>query len=357
MASRPPLYELHDNEGARFTEFGGWEMPVRYGSTKEEHHAVREGVGKFDVSHMGRVRVSGYDAVALADRMTTNDVSALEIGESHYSSMLDKDGYIIDDIVLYRTEDGVVFVSNTGRDRRATERWKRYVKKERYEATIENRTGETAMFAVQGKDTTEAMGNAGVRPKPDTLSRFEWKLARVEEAGGIGAFVSRTGYTGEDGFELVVDADNAETVWRAIEATPCGLGARDTLRIEMGFLLGGHEFGDENPRTVYEAGIGFVVSDSTGFVGRDAIDPEPDECLAGFVLEEKGVPHRGYEARVDGEVVGEVTSGTMSPTLDEPVGMCYLPEENATEGQDIEIVIGGEPKRATVEEPPFINKH
>lgn len=330
-------------------------MPVRFKSTKEEHHAVREEVGIFDVSHMGRVRVSGDDAIALADRMTTNDVSALDVGEAQYSAMLDEDGHIVDDTVLYRVEDGVLFVPNAGRDDGAVERWRGRADEEGYDARVKNRTEATAMFAVQGPDASEAVREAGLEPTPNNLSRFEWELTRVREANDVGAFVSRTGYTGEDGFELVVDEDDAESVWHALDATPCGLGARDTLRVEMGFLLGGHEFGDDNPRTPYEAGIGFVVSDGD-FVGSDALNPEPDERLAGFVLEERGVPRQGYDVRVDGEVVGGVTSGTMSPTLDVPVGMCYLPAEHAVEGQEIEVVVRGEPKEARVEEPPFIQE-
>jgi len=330
-------------------------MPVRFDSTKGEHRAVREEVGVFDVSHMGRVRVSGDNAVALADRMTTNDVRALDVGEAQYSAMLDEDGYIVDDTVLYRVEDGVLFVPNAGRADDAVERWRAHADDRGYEATVENRTAETAMLAVQGPDAAEAILGAGLEATPESLSRFEWELTRVGEAGGADAFVSRTGYTGEDGFELVVDADDAESVWRSIDATPCGLGARDTLRVEMGFLLGGHEFGDENPRTPYEAGIGFVVSEGD-FVSGDALDPEPDERLAGFVLEERGVPRQGYEVRVDGGKAGEVTSGTVSPTLDESVGMCYLPAEDAVEGREIEVVVREEPKEARVEEPPFIDR-
>jgi len=351
MARRPPLYEVHADEDARTTEFGGWDMPTRFTSTKEEHRAVREEVGKFDVSHMGRVRVTGDDAVELAQGMTTNDVEQLDEGEAQYSATTGEDGFLVDDTVVYRVEGGVLFVPNAGRDKDATERWRRYADAEGFEATVENRTEATAMFAVQGPDAVEAVRGAGAAV--GDLPRFGWRTVRV---GDVDAFVSRTGYTGEDGFEFVVDSDDAATVWRSLDATPCGLAARDTLRTEMGFLLRGHEFGDDNPRTPYEAGIGFVVAPETGFVGNDALrgNEVPDEFLVGFRLDERAVPRQGYAVRVDGEEVGEVTSGTVSPTLDEPVGMAYLPAEDADEGTAIEVIVRGEPKRGTVEEPPFV---
>lgn len=330
-------------------------MPVRFGSTKEEHRAVREEVGKFDVSHMGRVRVTGEDGVALAQRMTTNDIESLNEGEAQYSAMTDEDGVIVDDTVVYRDEDGVMFVPNAGRDEEAVERWRRYSDEEGFDAKVENRTRETAMFAVQGPDAVEAVRGAGA--SVGDPPRFEWRTVRLDVApNGVPAFVSRTGYTGEDGFEFVVDADDAPEAWNVFDATPCGLGARDTLRIEMGFLLGGHEFGEDNPRTPYEAGIGFVVAPETGFVGSDALrgKQEPDERLVGFRLDDRAVPRQGYAVRIDGERVGEVTSGTVSPILDEPIGMAYLPDEHAEEGTDIKVVVRGEPKSGTVKEPPFV---
>ncbi|MFP4187812.1 MAG: glycine cleavage system aminomethyltransferase GcvT [Halobacteriales archaeon] len=349
MARRPPLYEVHEASDARTTEFGGWEMPVRFTSTKEEHTAVREEVGKFDVSHMGRVRVTGDDGVGLAQRMTTNDVEELNAGEAQYSAIVDEDGTLVDDTVVYRDEDGVMFVPNAGRDKQAVERWRERAEDEGYDARVENRTDGTAMFAVQGPDAAEAARGAGTAV--DNLPRFGWRTTRL---GDVPAFVSRTGYTGEDGFEFVVDADDAADAWNTFDATPCGLGARDTLRIEMGFLLAGHEFGDDSPRTPYEAGIGFVVAPDTGFVGSDALRDELNESLVGFRLEERAVPRKGYAVRVDGEEVGEVTSGTVSPTLDEPIGMAYLPVEYAEEGTKVEVVVRDEPKQGSVEEPPFV---
>jgi aminomethyltransferase len=284
--------------------------------------------------------------------MTTNDVRELGVGEAQYSALLDGDGFLVDDTVVYRTEDGVLFVPNAGRDSEAVERWSGRADNEGFEVDIENRTRKTAMFALQGPNATEAAREAGA--SVGDLPRFGWRTTRLDT--GTPAFVSRTGYTGEDGFEFVVDGDDTKEAWDAFDATPCGLGARDTLRTEMGFLLAGHEFGDDNPRTPYEAGIGFVVAPETGFVGSGALHgkEDPDEYLVGFRLEDRAVPRQGYEVRVNGDRVGEITSGTVSPTLDEPIGLAYMPAEHAREGTGIEVIVRNEPKGGTVEEPPFV---
>lgn len=334
-------------------------MPVRYGSTKEEHLAVRETVGKFDVSHMGRVRVTGADAVELTDRLTTNDVAGLEVGEAHYSTVVDEEGYIVDDVLVYRmADDDCLFVPNAGNDGEMSERWRMHRDRWSLDASVENSTEDTAMIAVQGPDSPSAVSMVAENLGVDGLSsldRFEWTCGYFAERGGV---VSRTGYTGEEGFELVVDAEDAEDVWRALDAEPCGLGSRDTLRLEMGFLLAGNEFDrGDNRRTPWEAGVGFVVDLTEEFVGRDALDAKKDdvrERLVGFRLLERGVPRHGYTIEVDGEKVGVVSSGTMSPSLDEPIGLGYVDVEHAEEGAEIQVVVRDEPKRARVEEPPFV---
>lgn len=361
MVRSPPLHSVHEALDARTTEFGGWTMPVRYGSTKEEHHAVRESVGVFDVSHMGRVRVTGDGAVELTDRLTTNDVSGLEVGEAQYSLVVDEEGFIVDDVLVYRMAgDDVLFVPNAGHDDLMVERWRSYSDDRGLEADVENSTEDTAMLAVQGPDSRSAVEaiaeDLGVGSL-DALDRFDWTCGRFAGAGGV---VSRTGYTGEEGFELVVAAEDAEDVWRALDATPCGLAARDTLRLEMGFLLSGNEFDrDDNLRTPWEAGVGFVVDLDGEFVGRDALAEkrdDVDEALVGFVLEERGVPRHGYSIEVDGDHVGEVTSGTMSPTLEEPIGLGYVEIVYAEEGTEIQVVVRDERKKATVVRPPFLER-
>jgi aminomethyltransferase len=365
---RSALYSVHEDAGAKFTDFGGWEMPVEFESIRSEHSAVRDATGLFDISHMGQIAVSGPDATALMQHLTTNDVTALSPGRAQYSMITDENGNIIDDTVVYRLPDWgeatFLFVPNAGNDHRLTERWRTYRDDEGYEATVENKTEDYAMVAFQGPDAQAHMlDDIGVDPgsKVRDLDRFESVAADV---GAVNCLVSRTGYTGEDGFELVFPWEQAETVWEALEphAQPCGLGARDTLRVEMGFLLGGHEFDpEENPRNPYEARTEWTVKLDTEFVGRDAlerVDAEgPDERLTGFRLIDRGIPRQGYDVvNRSGSYLGTVTSGTMSPTLGEPIGMAYLPVEHRDEGTSLRVRVRGEPKKAQTQTLPFIDR-
>ncbi|MFP4632833.1 MAG: glycine cleavage system aminomethyltransferase GcvT [Halobacteriales archaeon] len=354
MARRPPLHEVHAELGARTTEFGGWTMPVRYGSTADEHIAVRQDVGVFDVSHMGRIRVSGDDAVELTDRLTSNDVEGLDVGEAQYSLVLDRKGCIVDDVLVYRFEDDeVLFVPNAGNDGAMAERWRRHAGEHGFDADVVNETEDTAMLAIQGPRSPEVTADAldVAVDVVDALSRFE--AADVDSGT-----VSRTGYTGEDGFEVVVDVDDVEAVWRSTDATPCGLGARDTLRLEMGYLLAGNEFDVETERrTPFEAGVEFVVDLDGDFVGRDALveRTEPDQRLRGLLMEERGVPRHGYAVEVDGGEVGRVTSGTVSPCLDVGVALAYL-DRDVEPGDSVDVVVRGERREAAVTRPPFVDR-
>jgi len=367
----PPLHARHDDRGAKFTEFGGWDMPVEFTSIREEHASVREHAGSFDVSHMGQIFVSGPDAVALTNRLTTNDVNTLSPGDAQYAAITDEDGVMLDDVVVYclpeSDEHDLLFVPNAGHDEQMVTRWERFRDQWELDATIENATADYGMVAVQGPD---APGIVADRAEPTgspentdgsvlDLSKFQATYADVE---GVECWVARTGYTGEDGFELVFPADQAEAVWDSIveDAEPCGLGARDTLRMEMGFLLSGQDFHPEDePRTPYEARIGFTVKLDTKFVGHDALERQKadgvDQQFVGIVLEERGVPRHGYDLEMpDGEHVGHLTSGTMSPTLDEPIGLGYLDVEHAESGTELNVVIRDRPKTATVTYPPFL---
>ncbi|WP_135820950.1 glycine cleavage system aminomethyltransferase GcvT [Halostella litorea] len=373
---RPPLYAVHDERDASFTDFGGWEMPVEFDSIRTEHEAVREEAGVFDVSHMGEVTVTGPDATALTQRLVTNDVAALDPGDSQYAAITDEDGAILDDTVVYRLPDDggrlpavggdpspadadgptYLFVPNAGHDAEAVDRWTSHRDEWGLDATVTNRTESFGMFAVQGPEAAGLVDDAAADPVTD-LSRFE---ARWVTVAGVDCWVARTGYTGEDGFELIVPWDDAETVWAALDCQPCGLGARDTLRIEAGFLLSGQDFDPaENPRTPYEAGIGFTVKLDTEFVGRDALAAQQeagvDERFVGLTLTERGVPRHGYEITdPDGEAIGTVTSGTMSPTLDEPIGLGYVPVEYDEPGTEIRVVVRDRPKEARISDTPFI---
>jgi len=353
---QPPLD--HDTKS---TDFGGWEMPVKFDSIRTEHTAVREQVGKFDVSHMGEITVSGPDATGLCQRLTTNDVTALDPGEAQYAAITDERGVMLDDTVIYRlpeTEaDEFLFIPNAGHDDQMHDRWIDHRDEWGLDATVTNRTAEYAMFAIQGPDAPAVLGSVTTATLGD-LGRFDVTSTTV---AGADALVARTGYTGETGFETLVPWDDAQTVWDAIDCQPCGLGARDTLRIEMGFLLSGQDFNsDSEPRTPFEANIGFVVDLDTEFVGRDRLaemaDDGPAEQFVGVVLDERGVPRNGYEVQTtDGDPIGTITSGTMSPTLGEPIALGYLPTEYADEEQSVQVVIRDEPKKAHTTTPPFLS--
>ena len=357
---QPPLAGVY--EDATFTDFGGWEMPVEFDSIRAEHTAVRETAGKFDVSHMGQVTVSGPDALELTQRLTTNDVSALSSGEAQYSGITDQDGILLDDTVVYRlpaeSEDDYLFVPNAGHDGEMTERWVSHREQWGLTAEVTNLTEAYAMVALQGPDA-EALLAAETALPLDSLGRFEVASAVV---AGVDSLVARTGYTGEDGFEILCPAADAEAVWSALSCQPCGLGARDTLRLEMGFLLSGEEFHPrDEPRTPYEANIGWTVALDTDFVGRDALATQErdgvDERLVGLELVDRGVPRHGYEVTdEEGKSLGHVTSGTMSPTLGSPIALAYLPVEFADPDTPVRVVIRGEPKDARTRTTPFIDR-
>ena len=382
---RSPLYSIHDGLGARFTDFGGWEMPVSFAGIREEHHAVRDAAGVFDVSHMGEVAVTGPDAEVLMQRLTSNDVTDLDDGDAQYATITNEEGVILDDTVVYRRgPESFLFVPNAGHDAEMTDRWVAHRDAWDLDAAVENVTESYAMLAVQGPDTPAILSRE-TDADLDALGFFAFAEATV---AGVDCLVSRSGYTGEAGFELLAPWEDAEPLWAAVAAAvgnderggrdgaePCGLGARDTLRLEMGFLLSGQDFDpEENPRNPLEADVEFAVDLETDFVGRDALvevreSGGPDERLVGFVLEERGVPRHGYpilerdegepggaDDEATGSSIGEVTSGTMSPTLEVPVGMGYVPVEYAEPGTPISIAIRGRPIPATVQATPFIDQ-
>ncbi|WP_254523948.1 glycine cleavage system aminomethyltransferase GcvT [Natrinema caseinilyticum] len=357
-----PLRGIHDERGAKFTEFGGWDMPVEFDSIQVEHAAVREDVGIFDVSHMGQIHVTGPDATELMQRLTSNDVERLGVGDSQYAAITDEDGIILDDTVVYRLPDEnerptYLFVPNAGTDEATHERWISYRNEWGLDATVDNRTDEYAMFAVQGPSAVDLV-ESRTDESVGELERFEARNATID---GVECWTARTGYTGEDGFELILPWGAAEKIWAGFDCQPCGLGARDTLRIEAGLLLAEQDFDPEaDPRTPYEAGIGFTVALETSFVGRDALAELEaagvDEKLVGFQLIDRGVPRHGYDiTTVESRVIGTVTSGTMSPTLEKPIGLGYVPVEYAEPGTTLQVVVRGQSKKARVETTPFID--
>ena len=358
---KPSLYDLHRSAGADFTEFGGWEMPVAFDSITREHEAVRSETGIFDVSHMGTLFIAGTDTAELLQRLTTNDVTTLSPGDIHYTCITRRDGVILDDTFLYNVpgRDDFLLVPNAGHDEAITERFVDHAEKWNLSVTVKNETEAFGMIAVQGPDAVEMVEGA-TRTQLDSLRRFSVTEIQI---GDVDCLISRTGYTGEDGFELLYPNAAAEQIWTAFDqCTPCGLGCRDTLRLEAGYLLSGQDFHpSSNPRTPYEAKLGFVVeSTDPPAVGQEALEEQReagvDQQLIGIVVDGRGVARTGYDI-VDpstSDSVGSVTSGTMSPTFGEPLALGYVDVEYTQIGTDIGIQIRDRTIPATVVDHRFL---
>ena len=359
---RTPLYHTHAELGARFVPFAGWDMPVRYGSILDEARAVRSGAGLFDVSHMGRLEIDGADAANLLNAVLSIDARRLGIGRGRYNLVCDDEGGIIDDCIAYR-RGGTRFlvVPNASNTDAVLDRL--ISAKERggagLDADIRNSTAETAMIACQGPRAQDALQPLADRDL-SAISPFRVRAARVN---GARALIARTGYTGEDGFEIITPAKDAAALWRSLMdngAAACGLGARDVLRLEAGLPLHGNDIDiSTNP---YEAGLGgFVDPDRDGYPAGAALsrlrDEAPSRKLAGFVMIGRGVARAGYPILRDGRRVGEVTSGGPSPTLDLNIGMGYLASERSEPGTRVEIEIRGRPVEARVAALPFYRRN
>ena len=355
---RTPLHEEHRKLGAKLVPFAGYEMPVQYPSgITAEHRAVREAAGLFDVSHMGEFEVRGERALDFVQRVTTNDVSKLAVGQAQYSTLLQDDGTILDDLLVYRFEDRymlVVNASNREKDLAWIRRWAG-----EFGVELVDRSDGFALLALQGPRAQAILSRLTDTPL-DPIGYYRFAEGTVD---GRPAVISRTGYTGEDGFELYVANDDAAPIWRRLLESGAGdgliatgLGARDSLRLEMGYALYGSDL-DES-RTPLEAGLAWIVKlDKGDFVGRDALVRQKEAGarvrLVGFRLLERGFPRHGYPVRYEGEPVGEVTSGVLSPTLGLGVGLVYLPVEAAKPGTSIEVMIRDQPVPAEVVRPPF----
>ena len=357
---RTPLYEEHVRGGAKMIPFAGYEMPVSYPTgIVEEHHAVRRSAGLFDVSHMGEIDIRGGDALGLVQLITTNDASRLEVGQVQYSVLCQEDGGALDDCLVYRFPDFYRVVTNASNHETDLAWIRKFAG--RFGADVIDRTEEIALLALQGPRSEAILARLTDADLP-ALAYYHF----VEgEVAGRPAVISRTGYTGEDGFEIYLDAGDAVEVWRQLldaggeDVIPAGLGARDSLRLEMGYILYGNDL-DRN-HTPLEAGLGWVVKlDKGEFLGRQALARQKEEGvrerLVGFVLKERGFPRHGYEVRFNGEGAGEVTSGILSPTLGQGIGLAYVSAEAATPGTPIEVVIRNRPVPAEVVKPPFYAK-
>jgi len=350
---KTPFHAHHRKHGARLVPFAGWEMPVQYGGILKEHRAVRTAIGLFDVSHMGRLDVRGPGAFSFVQRLTTNDVASLEPGMVQYSMICNEAGGILDDVTVYRYADRILLVVNAS-NREKIVSW--ISGRPTEGAEIVDRTDAWAQLALQGPSSQAFLQRlTGVDLEPIGFYRFA-----EGEVAGIPATISRTGYTGEDGFEIYFPAEGADAIWGALTGTgevePCGLGARDILRLEVRYCLYGNDI-DEST-TPLEAGLSWLVKlDAGDFTGRDALraqrDGGIDRRLAGFRLRKRGIPRPGCPVILDSREVSAVASGGFSPCLEAGIGTAYLPVAAVRAGASIEIGIRGSRVPAEIVPPPF----
>jgi aminomethyltransferase len=355
---RTPLFEEHQRLGGKIVPFAGYEMPVQYtAGIIAEHQAVRRDAGMFDVSHMGELDVRGGDALGFLQYVTTNDVSKLAVGQAQYSAICRDDGGILDDCIVYRFEDHymvVVNASNVDKDREWISRHAH-----RFGVTLTDQSEQTGLIALQGPKAQQIL----VRLTDVDLESIRYYHFAEGGVDGVQCVISRTGYTGEDGFELYLPAEHAAHVWnRLLEVgrvdglLPAGLGSRDSLRLEMGYALYGNDMDERN--NPLEAGLAWITRmDKGDFIGRDAIARAKEQGvsrkLMGFILQERGFPRHGYEVRIDGEPAGEVTSGIVSPMLQQGVGMCYVPADAAKPGTRVHVMVRDKSIPAELVRPPF----
>ena len=357
---RTPLYECHREAGGKLVPFAGWEMPVQYAGVIEEHRAVRQAAGLFDVSHMGQIAVSGPGALAFLDRLTPNHVAKLVPGRAHYSGLLTDNGTYVDDLLVYRLgESDFLLVVNAANQERDLAWVQRHAPDD---ATVTDVSDDYALLALQGPKAVEILA-----PLTDVdLSAIRYYGFAHGTVDGHQALVSRTGYTGEDGFELYVGPDAAPHLWRRLLAAgashgiqPAGLGARDTLRLEAGMALYGHEL--DEATTPFEAGLAWVVKlDKGEFLGSEALTRQKEEGvprkLVGFEVTGRGIAREGHALQHDGSRVGQVTSGTWSPTFEKALGMAYVPSALGKPGTEVEIDVRGRTVPAILSEIPFYRR-
>ncbi|HSS19217.1 MAG TPA: glycine cleavage system aminomethyltransferase GcvT [Pyrinomonadaceae bacterium] len=362
---KTPLNSAHRNLGGRMVDFGGWDMPVQYpAGTIEEHLRTRRHAGLFDVSHMGEIDVKGADAIAVVNYLVSNDVTKLIDGQAQYSALTTPAGTVVDDLLVYRfAEDHLLLVVNAG----TTEKDWDWINANRQPgaADLKNVSSDYCQIALQGPDAI------GILQKLTALPLADIKYYHFTQGGvdGVPAIVSRTGYTGEDGFEVYAAAEKAEQIWnKMLDAgnfgsdtgvLPCGLAARNTLRLEAGMALYGHEI-DEST-TLLEANLGWICKLNKGdFVGREALAKQKESGitrkLIGFEVTERGIARDEQEVLVDGERVGKVTSGSPAPYLKKNIGMGYVPTDSATEGREIQIDVRGRLVGAQIVKTPFYKR-
>jgi aminomethyltransferase len=357
---KTPLNAVHRRMGARMVDFGGWDMPVQYSGIIEEHNAVRNGVGLFDVSHMGEIEIRGPEALALVDYVSSNNAAKLNVGQAHYSGLLYDHGGFVDDILVHKVDEDHFFLCVNASNQ---EKDYDYISTLNLKhAVVEFASDRYAQIAMQGPKAIGTLQKLTRTP----LSTIKYYWFIDGEVNEVPARIAHTGYTGEDGFEVYVAPERAEPVWEALMDAgqefgirPCGLGARNTLRLESKMALYGHEIGPSI--TPLEADLAWIVKfDKSDFVGKAALEKQRDEGvrrrLVGFEMKGRGIARDGYEVMLDGQPAGWVTSGGPAPTLNKNIGLCYLPVEAAEPGRAIHISIRNQPVEAITVPTPFYKR-
>lgn len=361
MMRKTALYDEHVSLGAKMVEFAGYMMPVQYAGVKQEHLCVRNGIGMFDVSHMGEFVLRGERALDLIQKVCSNDASVLEVGKVQYTCMPNGRGGIVDDLLVYHTDVNeyvlVVNASNIDKD------WDWITENNEFDVQMENISYGMSLFAVQGPKAVEALSCL----TDLDLGAMKYYTCQYGAFGGSAqVLISATGYTGAGGFEIYVPNGDAKMVWDAIMKAgadfgiePIGLAARDTLRLEMGFALYGNDIDDTT--SPIEAGLGWITKFTKDFNDRSLLEEQKangtGRRLVGFVMEERGIPRKDYPIwDAEGNEIGKVTSGTMSPVLEKGIGMGYVKDEFRKSGTEIAIAIRNKGVTATVTRPPFIGK-
>lgn len=357
---RTPLYPAYQDQ-AKLIEFGGWDMPVQFTSIKEEHHAVRNAAGLFDVSHMGEVEVSGPDAADYLQRLTTNDIHKLQDNQAQYTLMCYPDGGVVDDLLIYKKADNdYLLVLNAANLDKDVEWMNKHVADD---VDIRDVSAETALLALQGPKAETIFQRL---TSVDLSAIRPFRFVPDADVAGVKAIISRSGYTGEDGFELYVPAEDAAALWeKLLEAgkadglLPCGLGARDTLRFEARLPLYGQELSASI--SPYEAGLGFAVKlDKDDFIGKSALAEQKEHGiprkLVGIEMVERGIPRPHYPVYVEDEEIGEVTSGTQSPTLQKNLGLALIKREYGELDREVLVDIRGKRVKAKIVKTPFYKR-
>ena len=359
---RTPLFETHLACKAKMVDFGGWNMSVQYSGIVDEHKAVRTAVGLFDVSHMGEIEVRGPQALDLVNYVATNNAAKLKPWQAHYSALLYEHGGTVDDILVHRLPEGNMFLCVNASNQEKDFEHIQQITANRFDAEVDLASNRYAQIAVQGPK-----GLATLQKLTATnLSEIKYYWFTDGDVSGTRARIARTGYTGEDGFEIYIAPAEAPRLWNELLAAgeefgirPCGLGARNTLRLEAGMALYGHELtASINP---LEANLGWIVKmDKGDFVGRAALEKTQaaglTRTLAGFEMKERGIGRDGYEVWIAGKPAGWVTSGGPSPTLNKNIGLCYLPTTSSHVGATIQVIVRNTPVEAVTVPAPFYKR-